>query len=64
LSEPFHATVGVRQGVLSPFLFARYLDVLTLELNNIKAGRYIVEVVLNHLMFADDICVFCPSACG
>jgi len=31
------------------------------ELNNIKACCYVGEVLLNHLMFADDICVFCPS---
>jgi len=53
---------GVRQGgVLSPYLFAVYLDDLSNELNNIKAGCYIDEVLLNHLMFADDICVFCLS---
>jgi len=34
---------------------------LSNELNNIKAGCYVGEVLLNHLMFADDICVFCPS---
>jgi len=61
-SEPFHVSNGVRQGgVLSPYLFAVYLDDLSNELNNIKAGCYIGEVLLNHLMFADDICVFCPS---
>ena len=38
-----------------------YLDDLSNELNNIKAGCYIGEVLLNHLMFADDICVLCPS---
>jgi len=45
-------------------LFAVYLDVLSIELNNIKAGCCIGEVLLNHLMFADDICVFCPSVRG
>jgi len=45
-------------------LFAVYLNDLSIELNNIKAGYYIDEVLLNHLMFADDICVFCPSAHG
>jgi len=45
---------------LSPYLFAVYLDDLSLELKNIKAGC-IGEVLLHHLMFADDICVFCPS---
>jgi len=64
LSEPFHVTNGVRQGgVLSPYLFAVYLDDLSTELNNIKAGCYIGEVLLNHLMFADDIFVFCPTVC-
>ena len=53
---------GVRQGgVLSPYLFAVYLDDLSNEVNNIKAGCYIGEVLLNHLMFADDLSVFCPS---
>ena len=42
-------------------LAAVYLDDLSNELNNIKAGCYIGEVLLNHLMFADAICVFCPS---
>ena len=44
--------------MLSPYLFAVYLDDLSNELNNIQAGCYIGEVLLNHLMFADDICVF------
>jgi len=61
-SEPFHVSNGIRQGgVLSPYSFAVYLDDLSNELNNIKAGCYIGEVLLNHLMFADDICLFCPS---
>ena len=61
-SEPFHVSNGVRQGgVLSPYLFAVYVDDLSNELNNIEAGCYIGDVLLNHLMFADDICVFCPS---
>jgi len=62
IPEPFHVSDGVRQGrVLSPYLFAVYLDELSNELNNIKTGCYIGEVLLNHLMFADDICMFCPS---
>jgi len=62
LSEPFHVTNGVRQGgVLSPYLFAVYLDDLSSELNNIKAGCVVGDVLLNHLMSADDTCVFCPS---
>jgi len=61
-SEAFHVSNGVRQGgVLSPYLFAVYLDDLSTEINNIKAGCYIGEVLLNHLIFADNICVLCPS---
>jgi len=62
LSEPFRVTNGVRPGVvLRPYFFAVYLDDLSLELSNIKAGCYIREILLNHLTFVDDICVFCPN---
>jgi len=47
--------------VHNPYLFAVYLDDLSNELNNIEAGCCIGEVLLNQLMFADDVCVFCPS---
>ena len=42
-------------------MFAVYLDDLSNELNNIKVGCYIGEVLLNTLVFSGDICVFCPS---
>ena len=45
-------------------MFAVYLDVVSIEINNIKAGCYIGEVLLSHLMCADDICVFCQSVHG
>jgi len=46
-SESFRVTNGVRQGgVWSPYLFAVYLDNLSFQLNNIKAGWYIGEVLL------------------
>jgi len=51
LSEPFHVPNGVRQrGVLSPYLFAVYLDDLSNKPNNIKAGYYIGEVLLIELL--------------
>ena len=43
---------------MSPYLFAVYLHDLTVEIKNTKIGCNIGEVVLNHLMFADDIRVF------
>jgi len=55
--------MGVDKGSTESILhlFAVYLDDLSNEITNIKAGCYIVEVLLNYLMFADDICVLCPS---
>ena len=59
LSEPFHVTNHVRKGgILSSYLFAVYLDDLFLEPTNIKGECYMVEILLNRLMFADDMCVF------
>ena len=51
-------------GALGPYLFAVYLDDLSTEINNIKARCYIGEVLWNHLMSPDDVCVFCPSVRG
>jgi len=50
----------VRQ-VVSSYLSVVYLDDLSTELNNIETGCYIGEVLLNLLIFGDDICVFCLS---
>ena len=59
LSEPSYVTNQVRKGgILSSNLLAVYLDDLFLELNNVKPGCYMVEILLNDLMFADDIYVF------
>ena len=64
-SEPLHVTNQVRQrGVVNPYYFAIYLDDLSLELNNIKGECCIGEILLNHLIFADDICVFWTSVRG
>jgi len=71
LSEPFHVTNGIRPGISSGLdkwsikpIFACCEVDLSFELNNIKAGSYVGEILLNHLMFADDTCVFCPSGRG
>jgi len=65
LSEPSYVTNQVRKGgILSSNLLAVYLDDLFLELNNVKPGCYMVEILLNDLMFADDIYVFWPSVRG
>jgi len=64
-SSPFTVTNGVRQGgVLSPYLFAVYLDKLSIQLGSARVRWTVGNMVVNHLMFADDICVFSPSICG
>ena len=51
---------GVRQGV--PRLFALYVNQLTDELLSCDAGCYIKDMCINHVMYADDICLLAPSA--
>ena len=58
--EYFSIINGVRQGgVLSPQLFAIYMDDLLL-LTQCKAGCHLNESVTNHVMYADDICLMAP----
>ena len=64
-SEYFNVSNGVRQGgVLSPKLFAIYMysDDLSNELALCKSGCYINEQCMNHVIYADDICLLAPSA--
>ena len=49
------------RGVLSPYWFAVYLDELSDQLGSARVGCIVGYVVVNHLMFADDICVFHPN---
>ena len=64
-SESFSVSNGVRQGgILSPYLFSVYMDDLSQKLNKVTAGCFIGNKCLNHIMFADDICVFSPSLLG
>ena len=63
VSQYFSIANGVRQGgILSPKLFALYMNRLSGALSLCKAGCYIDAQCMNHLMYADDICVMAPSA--
>ena len=54
---------GVRQGrILSPRLFALYVNQLTNRFIACKAGCYFIDMYINHVLFADDICLLAPSA--
>ena len=65
LSDPFHVNNGVRQGgILSPYLFNVYMDDLSQSLNCCKTGCLSGEMMINHLMYADDLMLLSPSATG
>ena len=62
LSQSFGVSNGVRQGgILSPYLFAVYIHQLSKNLNRVPAGCYIGNTLVNHIIYADDICCFSPS---
>ena len=37
---------------------------LSKELNKMKVGCFVGKSLVNHLLFADDLCCFCPSIHG
>ena len=52
---------GVRQGgILSPRLFALYVNQLTNQLIACKDGCYFNDMCINHVLYADDICLLAP----
>ena len=52
---------GVRQGgILSPSLFAVYIDDVSSLLNTSKIGCHIDDVCINHVFYADDLCLMAP----
>ena len=54
---------GVRQGgILSPSLFAVYMDDLYSLLSTSRTGGHIDDVCINHVFYADDLCVMAPCA--
>ncbi|CAL4119877.1 unnamed protein product, partial [Meganyctiphanes norvegica] len=65
LSDPFTVSNGVRQGgILSSFLFSIYMDDLSTKLNKHNIGCTIGELVINHIMYADDIVLISLSSRG
>ena len=58
----FSISNGVRQGgILSPKIFLVYIDDLSDKLVKCKIGCYIDNLCMNHVMYADDICLMAPS---
>ena len=62
MSDYFCISIGVRHGgILSPGLFFVYVDDLSDKLIKSKTGGHIDNLCMNHVMYADDICLVTPS---
>ena len=62
LSSCFKLHAGVRQGgVLSPILFANYVDSMLLALAQSKLGCRVNGVLCSYFMYADDIILVTAS---
>ena len=65
MSESFTVSNGVRQGgILSPYLFNVYMDDLSIRLKKLYPGCRIANNIINHLFYADDLVLLCPSHRG
>ena len=64
-TTPFLVTNDVKQGgILSPMLFNVYMDDLSIKLNRSGIGGVIGGHLINHLCYADDLCLISLSSAG
>ena len=65
LSDYFKVTNGVRQGsILSSYFFNVYMDSLSEKLNDMYIGCVTGALIINHLLYADDLVLISPSSRG
>ena len=65
ISTSFCVSNGVKQGgIISPVLFNVYMDDLSCALNRSNIGGRIDGEIVNHLSYADDLCLICLSSAG
>ena len=64
-SSYFSVSNGARQdGIISPKLFSVYVDGLSLTLSSTKTGCVINDKSVNHVFYADDLCIMSASLAG
>ena len=64
-STKFLVTNGVKQeGIMSPCLFNVYMNNLRLSLNSSGIGGLLGDNIVNHLCYADDLCLISLSSSG
>jgi hypothetical protein len=65
VSKFFSLLAGVRQGgVLSPVLFAVFIDDLVLKVKDTNAGCYFSSICASIFLYADDILLISPTISG
>ena len=65
ISPDFFIGNGVKQGgIISPILFNIYIDDLSMHLNNSGIVGYLWTSFINHLCYADDLCLISLSSIG
>ena len=65
VTSSFLVSNGVKQGgIISPILFNVYMDQLSEKLNASNIGGNIGGKLVNHLCYADDICLISLSCVG
>ena len=65
ISPDFFVGNGVKQeGIISPILFNIYMDDLSMHLNSSGIGGYLGTAFINHLCYADDLCLISLSSSG
>ena len=63
--SPHFKVFGVRQGgILSPRFYDVYIDDLSQHLPSCNIGCVFGSHVINHISYADDLIIVCPSAKG
>ena len=64
-STKFRVTNGVKQGrILSPALFNVYMNNLSVSLHHSGIGGSLGGNLINHLCYADDLCLIALSSSG